>query len=172
MNLFTISDNTKDCVQSLDNILLGKTIVESAQMLSTAIHLNDKIKDKPEGIYKKYNANEEHNKWVRENRTNFKWTIHYLIDGLNEWKYRFDKIHDTWNVAKILIQYENYFEDGEMTPFPRKFSHKLENYNELMEMKNTFTAYKTYLNTKWKEKSESQTPPKWTKRGAPEFYKG
>ena len=61
MNLFTISDNTQYCARNLDDVLLRKTIVEAAQMLSTAIIINDKIKDKPEGIYKKYNANEEHN---------------------------------------------------------------------------------------------------------------
>ena len=56
MNLFTISDNTQYCARNLDDVLLRKTIVEAAQMLSTAIIINDKIKDKPEGIYKKYNT--------------------------------------------------------------------------------------------------------------------
>ena len=172
MNLFTTSDNTKACVQALDDVLLGKSIVETAQMLSTAIHLNDKIKNKPEGIYKKYNANEEHNKWVRENKTNYKWTIHYLIDALTEYSYRFDKTHDTWNVAKILVQYEQYFEDGEMTPFTRKFSKDIENYDELMETKNTCYAYQKYLSTKWRMKEEQGKTPNWTKRGSPEFYKG
>lgn len=172
MNLFTTSDNTKACVQALDDVLLGKTIIECAQMLSTAIHLNDKIKEKPEGIYKKYNANEEHNRWVRENKSNYKWATHYLLDGLEEFYYRFEKPHDTWNVAKIVIQYESAFEDGEMTPFTRKFSKETKNYDELMEMKNTFYAYQKYLSTKWQTKEEQGKAPVWTKRGAPEFYKG
>ena len=46
MNLFTISDNTQYCARNLDDVLLRKTIVESAQMLSTAIILNDKIKER------------------------------------------------------------------------------------------------------------------------------
>ena len=33
MNLFTISDNTKMCAESLDDVLLGKTIIESAQKM-------------------------------------------------------------------------------------------------------------------------------------------
>ena len=172
MNLFTTSDNTKACVQALDDVLLGKTIIESAQMLSTAIHLNDKIVEKPEGIYKKYNANEEHNKWVRENQTNYKWTVHYLLDGLTEFHYRFGKPHDTWNVAKIVVQYENDFEQGEMTPFTRKFSKDTENFDELMSMTNTCQAYQQYLCTKWRTKTTQGKSPIWTKRGAPEFYKG
>lgn len=170
MNLFTTSDNTKFCVQSLDDVLLRKTIVESAQMLSTAILLNDKIKIKPENIYKKYNANEEHNVWVRTNKSNYKWTLMYLIDALMEYNYRFNKNHETWNVAQILTQYENNFEEGEMTDFPRKFNQSYENYDYLMNIKNTFQAYKEYLNTKWKVETKKGNVPMWTKRNKPEFY--
>lgn len=172
MNLYTVSDNTKYCVQSLDDILLGKTITESAQMLSTAIHCNDKIKVKPEGIYKKFNANEEHNVWVRENKTNYSWTFHYLLDGLNEFSYRFGKPHDTWNVAGIFSQYESAFEQGDMTPFPRKFVKSLENYDYLMNIKDTCKAYREYLNTKWRLKLQENKTVSWTKRDRPEFYKG
>lgn len=171
MNLFTISDNTKYCVQSLDDVLLRKTIVEAAQMLSTAIILNDKIKEKPEGIYKKYNANEEHNIWVRTNQTTYKWAFYYLLDALNEYQYRFHKTHDTWNVAKILSQYEIYFDQGEMIPFPRKFNQTYENYNDLMNIKDTYKAYKIYLITKWNKETKDGKTPIWTNREKPEFYK-
>ena len=170
MNLFTISDNTKHCVQSLDDVLLRKTIVESAQMLSTAIQLNDKIKNKPEGLYKIYNANEEHNAWVRESKYNFKWTFYYLIDALNEYRYRFDKNHDTWRVAQLIPQYEDTFPNVSITPFPRKFNKEYENYDELMNMKDTFKAYKLYLATKWKKETADNKIPTWTKRDKPDFY--
>lgn len=171
MNLFTISDNTKYCAQCLDDVLLGKTIIESAQMLSTAIHMNENIFVKPDGIYKKYNANEEHNKWVRESKSNYKWTFFYLCDCLNEYKYRFGKEHDTRNIVPILCIYENFFPMVEMTPFTRKFSKDLENYNELMEIKDTCWAYKQYLISKWKEKTLKGKEPKWTNRNKPDFYK-
>ena len=97
MNLYTTSDNTRACVSALDDYLLGRTIVEAAQMISTAINLNDKIKEKPEGLYSNYNANEEHNVWVRESKYNFKWTFMYLLDALNEF------INTNWNsIIKIL----------------------------------------------------------------------
>lgn len=172
MNLFTISNNTKECVKNLDDVLLRKTIVESAQMLSTAIRMNEKIKEFPEQIYKKYNANEEHNVWVRESKYNFKWTFMYLMDALLEYQYRFGKVHDTFNIAKLLGQYEDYFPLVEMTPFTRKFNQSYDNYNELMEMTDTFKAYKTYLVTKWKFETEKGKAPIWTNREIPEFYKG
>ena len=149
MNLFTICDNTKMCAEALDDVLLGKTIIESAQMLSTAILLNDKIKEKPENIYKKYNANEEHNVWVRESKSNYRWTLFYLNDCLNEFRYRFGKEHDTRKLAATFYVYENYFPTNNMTEFPRKFSKDLENYDELMNIKDTFFAYKQYLCSKY-----------------------
>ena len=84
--------------------------------------------------------------------------------------YRFNKNHETWNVAQILTQYENNFEDGEMTDFPRKFNQSYENYDYLMNIKNTFQAYKEYLNTKWKVETKKGNVPMWTKRNKPEFY--
>ena len=141
-------------------------------MLSTAIIINDKIKDKPEGIYKKYNANEEHNQWVRESKYNYKWTYMYLIDCLNEYQYRFDKTHDTHKLAFIFPQYENYFPLIDMTPFTRKFNQNYENYNQLMETKNTCNAYKQYLITKWQKETLDGKAPIWTKREKPDFYKG
>lgn len=170
MNLFTISDNTKHCIQSLDDVLLRKTIVESAQMLSTAVHLNDEIIDKPECLYKVYNANEEHNAWVRESKYNYKWTFYYLMDGLMEYRYRFDKNHDSWRVAQVFSQYEDLFPNIGMTPFPRKFNKEYENYNELMNMKDTFKAYKLYLITKWKKETADNKTPIWTRRDKPDFY--
>lgn len=172
MNLFTISDNTQYCARNLDDVLLRKTIVESAQMLSTAIILNDKIKEKPEGIYKKYNANEEHNKWVRESKYNYKWTYMYLIDCLKEYQYRFSKTHDTHKLAYIFPQYENDFPLIDMTPFTRKFNQSYENYQELMNMKDTCNAYKTYLITKWEKETIDGKEPLWTNREKPDFYKG
>lgn len=171
MNLFTISDNTKFCIQSLDDVLLRKTIVESAQMLSTAIHCNDNIKVKPDMIYKKYNANEEHNVWVRESKYNFKWTLFYLIDALNEYQYRFNKVHDTYKIAQIVAQYEDMFPNIDMTPFPRKFNKTYDNYKYLMNMSDTYLAYKQYLITKWNNETLDGKKPIWTKRNKPEFYK-
>ena len=170
MNLFTISNNTNDCAKALDDVLLSKTIVESAQMLSTAIHMNDKIIDKPEGIYKKYNANEEHNQWVRASKSNYKWTFFYLTSCLNEYHYRFGKYHDTYNLVPTISVYENYFPLTDMTPFTRKFSKDLENYEELMNIKDTCVAYKKYLATKWKEKTLKGKEPVWTNRTKPDFY--
>lgn len=170
MNLFTICDNTRAIAQSLDDRLLIRTIVESAQMLSTAIHCNDKIIDKPEGIYKKYNANEEHNVWVRESRQNYKWTFFYLVDCLTEFQYRFGKIHETYNIASKFAMYEDKFPNKGFTEFPRKFNKEYTNYQHLMDIPNVFNAYQEYLKTKWTIESRRGNVPSWTKREKPEFY--
>ena len=59
-----------------------------------------------------------------------------------------------------------------MTPFTRKFNQNYENYNQLMETKNTCNAYKQYLITKWKKETLDGKAPIWTKREKPDFYKG
>lgn len=186
MNLFTISNNPSFCIQSLDDVLLRKTILESAQILSTAIHVQKDEgiieEDIPDCLYKSYNAGEEHNVWARESQLNYRWTFYYLLAGLDELKYRFNDTHDAaLRVVPYVSKYEKYFPNVPMTPFPRKFNQSYENYRELMEMPDTFRAYKEYLITKWnKNKEKIQKEGKedkrifsgWTKREQPEFYKG
>lgn len=190
MNLFTISDNPTICIQSLDDILLRKTLLESAQILSTAIRVKKEEgiieEDIPESLYKSYNAGEEHNTWARESQANYRWTFYYLLAALDELKYRFNDVHDAAiKIAPYVSKYEKYFPPIPMTPFPRKFNQSYSNYRELMEMDDTFKAYKLYLIEKWKTNQEKfnkkleETGVEdkrifsgWTKRGQPEFYKG
>lgn len=170
MNLFTTSDNPQECAKNLDDVLLKVTIVESAQMLSTAINCNDNIKEKPTNIYKSHNANEIHNKWVRASKSNYKWTVMYLMACLNEYYFRFGKVHDTTNIAQYFSLYENYFPLIDMAPFPRQFAQKYENYDYLMGISNIFQAYKEYLITKWNIETLKGKQPKWTNREKPIFY--
>ena len=172
MNLYATSDNTRACVSALDDYLLSRTIVEAAQMISTAVNLNDKIKNKPEGLYKTYNASEEHNVWVRESKYNYKWTFMYLLDGLNEYKERMGQPHKCWKIAQITGMLDVYFPDVPMTPFPRKFKKELPEYDELMNMKDTFEAYQKYLCLRWKENVKEGRLPHWTRTAPPEFFIG
>lgn len=172
MNLYTTSDNTRACVSALDDYLLGRTIVEAAQMISTAINLNDKIKDKPEGLYANYNANEEHNVWVRESKYNFKWTFMYLLDALNEFRARTGKPHKCWKIAQVSGMLDVYFPDVPMTPFPRKFKKELPEYDKLMNIKDTCEAYREYLKLRWMENTKDGRPPHWTRTAPPEFFIG
>lgn len=178
MNLYTISTNPKECFQALDDIILRKTLLESGQMISTAIRVfkRDGIIEEeiPEDVlYKMYNMGEEHNVWVRETQGNYRWTFYYLMAGLDEYQYRFDKRHDAWKIAGIANHYEKYFPEGRMTPFPRKFNKSYDNYDDLMKIEDTCLAYKKYLITKWNNDTQCEDgrkKPIWTKREKPEFY--
>lgn len=171
MNLYTISDNPVLCIQSLDDFLLTRTIVESAQLLSTAIQENEAIKVKPEGIYKSFNPSETHNVWIRESKYNYKWVFLYFIEGLKEFKRRTGKNHKAWDVSRNLMEYETYFPDIPMTPFPRKFKKELSQYDELMNMKDTFEAYRNYLNIRWDEMITEGREPSWTNCEKPSWRK-
>jgi hypothetical protein len=173
MNLFTTSDNPEACIRVLDDVLLTKALLESAQMISCAIRLNEYI-DEPipeESLYKVFNASEEHNVWVRENRSNYRWAFYYLIAALNEYQYRYKKIHDATKVAHVAMKFEKYFPEGKMTPFPRKFNKEYENYRDLMNIKDTFKAYKEYLITKWQKKFTEGKKVTWTGREEPDFVR-
>lgn len=170
MNLYTTDYNTGNCVRALDDYLLGRTIVESAQMISTAINMNPKIKIKPDGLYKNYNAHEEHNMWVRESKYNFKWTFMYLMDALREYTYRFNGPHKCWKIAKLAGMLDIYFPDIPMSPFPKTFKKTLPEFEQLMRIKDPCEAYRSYLNIRWKEMADDKRPPEWTKREPPEWY--
>lgn len=169
MNLFVTSDNTKDCVRALDDSLLNQTIIEASQMLSTAIILNDSIKNKPEGLYKVFNPTEEHNLWVRASRNNFKWTSIYLMDALVEYNRRFGVNHKCWNIVQNIGLLDVYFPDTPMQPFPRRFSKELPEYDKVSSISDTFNAYKEYLKYYWKLSQDRGNKPIWTKAERPDW---
>jgi len=99
MNIFILDNNVETCAKYHVDKHVVKMILESAQLLSTAVRLS--------GIEAGYNAthvNHPCSKWVRESLSNWRW-LKNLTDKLNvEYMYRYNKNngHKSHGIAMAL----------------------------------------------------------------------
>jgi len=101
MNIFYLDNNPKVCAEYHVNSHCVKMILESAQLLSTAHYILDGSKP---GLYKPTHVNHPCAKWVRESESNYIWLFDLLVCLLNEYTYRYGKIHKTSQMIEFLIK--------------------------------------------------------------------
>jgi len=159
MNIFVTNKNPKIAATHLDDLRLRKMILETAQLLSTAMNEAGVMK----GPYKSTHINHPCSKWTRESFSNFHWLTEYFIALNKEYYYRFSKYHAcsqyielfSDSVIDFISEHDNL---NELTPFV--------NCTIFKEESNTFRAYREALNRKW---LVDKRPPKWTKRTKPDW---
>jgi len=104
MNIFALSNDPREAARFQHDRHVIKMILESAQMLSTACHLDPGFmavlpEQYAPNLYKPTHANHPCNIWVRESKANFVWLTLHLEALLAEYHRRFQKTHKTYNVA-------------------------------------------------------------------------
>lgn len=183
MNIFVPSNIPSECAQMLDDQRLNKMQSESCQMLSTAVRMSYDDKqlvkafvsgrwkydwyyitpmDRVEGdvlTVKWAMLDCYHNHpctvWTRQTRSNFQWHLTLLMCMNEEWRYRFNKVHDTAKHVPEFNSHAKHIRRGELTPFVNCTPYELD----------THEAYKQTMLDKW-----AKSTPVWTKRGAPQLW--
>ena len=154
MNIFITSINPVECAQALDDLRLNKMIIETGQLLSTA--LNYYNSGYP--VYKSTHINHPCSVWTRTSNENYLWLIDHFNALSNERHYRFGKSHKTYDkLWNHLIKGHAFIPKGTITPFANCTPHKTID---------TIEAYKLTLKDKW---AKDKRPPKWTNRGKPSW---
>jgi len=132
MNIFVLDYNIDKCAKYHCDRHVVKMILESAQMLSTALRLN--------GIIEGYNSthiNHPCTVWARTSLSNWKW-LRDLASKLNsEYKFRYKKHfnHASWDLINSLPHPP--IEDIGLTKFAQAMPSKYKN-------EDTVTAYRHY----------------------------
>lgn len=157
MNLFVPSPCIEISVESLDDKRVVKMVLETAQVLSTAIRLHDPETTMP--IYKMTHKNHPVSIWVRETPDNYKYTLDYFVKICNEYTYRFGKVHKSESLLPHFIEFCKYmaisFPNDGQTPFANCTEFKDDEVH---------LAYKKALTAKWKN---DKITPRWTNRAKP-----
>ena len=162
MNIFFLDETPKFSAQYLCDKHIPKMLLESAQMLSTAVRKYEEDTETTplaEPIYKSAYPNHPMTIWVSETLGNFTWALDNAIWINNEYKLRFNKIHKSYKVLKNIIDFElnAHIPEGDFTEPPQCMP---DEYRD----KDYVTAYRRYYNTdkkyfaKW-EKGRQQ--PEW-----------
>ena len=144
MNIFITSTDPKECAKMLDDKRVIKMVLETTQMLSTALIVHNGI-----GPYKVTHLNHPCSVWVRTNQSNYDWTIEHLSTLLDEYTNRYSKIHKCSQYLPHLTQSRHIIPIGSLTTFVN-----CTNYKDL----EVTQAYKQCLKDKW---AADKRKPTW-----------
>jgi thioester reductase-like protein len=102
------------CAQYHNDKHVVKMILEYAQLLSTAHHVLDN-NDFNGNIYKKTHANHPSAVWVRSSKQNYEWLYSLLNALLDEYTFRYGKIHKTTEKLQYLKHLPSNINDTSFT---------------------------------------------------------
>lgn len=145
MNIFVVDPNPEVCAKALDDLRLNKMILETAQLLSTAL----RVRHTSMPVYKSTHVNHPCSIWTRENKSNYSWLLKYFNALLMERIARTGKGHKSSALWIYFADGVKLMPDGEMTPFANCTPHK---------NTGTFDAYKLTLKDKW---ASDKRQPTW-----------
>ena len=150
MNIFATYDDPVECAKALDNKRVVKMILETAQMLSAAMHIVG-----VHAPYKLTHVNHPCSIWVRKTQGNYQWTLDHFIALLDEYSYRYNKVHACENLYQDFLATLPLMPAGDRTPFANCSPHKHMEVN---------AAYRKTMDEKW---ASDKYPPAWHGRLRP-----
>jgi len=171
MQIFLTSPDYAQCARDLDDVRLRKIIVESAQIASTALWINNC--DLAETLtsqglcYLPSHENRPLVKWAASDYEVFRDCLRYCQCLCDEYFDRFYKKHKTFNICMNLVSialpkhFKKYEQWVEIVYVNATTNHK--------HIHDVYEAYRQELCLKWKN---DKKPPIWTNRQQPHWYKG
>lgn len=152
MNLFITDPCPMKCAQYLDDKRVVKMVLETAQMLSTAVN-----EAGGKGPYKSTHVNHPCSKWVRENQSNYKWTLLHFSWLCSEYLKRYGKVHKCEQYEQLFMDNLRLFSGGVKTTPPNCAANKDLGIS-YKDMTCIYTAYRLYLNDRW---DNDKREPTW-----------
>jgi len=152
MNIFILDNEIETCARYHCDQHVVKMILESVQMLCTA--LNKKGVDTP---YKSTHMKHPCVLWVEQSYSNFLWLKDLALALNEEYRYRFSKHQDHKSIAVLQQIQDCTFHDKGLTDFAQAMP-------DIYKVPgNAVEAYRAFY------RNEKRHFAKWTKRPVPEW---
>ena len=173
MNLFVTHVDPVVSAGALDDVRVGKMLIESNQILSTALIGNDPGLVSLVGagqLSKPTHKKHPVVKWVRDTDGAFAWTLRHAAGLAHEFCRRFGHSHGssarTYYIQRLVgdpCRSRIEFADLHFCNAARNASRGL----DFAHMENVVEAYRLYLIARWRD----QTPcPRWTNSACPGWF--
>lgn len=140
MNIFRTNRTPKLCARMLDDKRLVKMVLETAQLLSTAINEHGAPADT---AYKTTHRNHPCSVWVRKSRRNYDWTLCLFVRLLDEYERRYMRTHKCAELRDVLIYHRSLLPAGPMSPSPLCMPDEFKS-------SCVFASYRAYMRSKWR----------------------
>lgn len=164
MNIFVSSSDPIKSAQALDDRRVIKMVLETAQLLSTALHelgMSEGL-----NIYRPTHRNHPCSIWARESYKNFIWLLQHFEALSSEYEKRFGRKH------KSYITLIDNFSDAFLQKLKNKIGKKnrtaFANCTDFKDEPDVHQAYILALQKKWRN---DKIPPKWTNAKRPDWFK-
>ena len=157
MNIFFLHTDPQWAANALCDKHVPKMLLESAQMLSTALHSH--TMGISTGIYKEAYPNHPMTKWVGEIKSNFEWALENAIYIHEEYRFRFNKNHKSYDVISNIINnnYSNDIPEGKITTPPQCMPDEYKDKDYVTAYRKYYQGAKKYF-AKWEK---GRSVPKW-----------
>lgn len=162
MNIFVFDKDPHKSAIWLDDVRQNKMILETAQLLSTAIHQNSD--SDVDGIYRPTHKHHPCTKWVAKSRANFSWALDYLKE--------LGKVRNNNHKSLSLLSCFEIYKRSGIFPIetPTPFANCARNQSQgvdFTDVEDTCEAYKKYIVERWKRDTIKVSwkygeKPKWT----------
>ncbi len=179
MNIFAIEKDPGDCAKSMVDKHCVKMILETCQLLSTAHRMIDgemyigktatgrnvkrwRLPDEREAIlYSATHINHPSAVWCRASNNNYNWLYVHLLALLDEYTYRYGKIHKCSTLAKALQSPPHNIPVGYLTPVTPAMPEEYKVPNDSLESyRNYYRIAKKRMHS-WK----NRPVPEWINQG-------
>jgi len=155
MNIFILDRSPIKAAQYHADKHVVKMILESAQMLSTAVRHYEQVPY----LYKAAYKNHPCTKWAQSSKENFVWLCDLAESLCAEYTYRYGKEHKSGHIIQMAKKYAHLIPTKTLTPFaqamPNQYKHE-----------NAVKAYRDYYI------HEKRLLLIYTKREVPYWLKG
>lgn len=160
MNIFVTHEDPRISAINLDDKRVIKMVLESAQMLCTALHEHGASHL---AQYKPTHKNHPCNIWCRETHMNYAWLLMHFKALCDEYTFRRGKIHKSSLMYDDLFEGVKHISNGKLTAFANCAARQDMgiSYKHLADIPE---AYRLYLTDRW---SSDKLNPKWTGRTRP-----
>lgn len=150
MNIFYLDSDPKLAAEYHCDKHCVKMVLETAQLLSTALQLNGANDNQ---LYKITHKNHPSAIWVRSTREQYNWTVDLFESLLKEYELRYNKIHKCSSMIGLFDIYAKRIRGSGYTAPPQCMPDDCKGDNTVEAYRNYYRVHKAYMAT-WK----TQTP--------------
>lgn len=155
MNIFVLDKDPNQAARWHFDKHVTKMLLESCQILCTALHQNTSLTDIP---YKPAHAKHPCTIWASSSRDNFEWLCYLGLALNDEYEYRYGKIHKCKAVLDYCIEHSIYLNNIGLTPFAQAMPDEYKNADPIIAYRNYYNLGKRHIKTVW---TGRDFPPWW-----------
>lgn len=156
MNIFFTDPSPIKSAQYLDTKRVNKMILESCQMLATAV-----VENGGTAPYKPTHKNHPSTKWAAQSYENWKWLWNHMVALAMEYKKRRGKVHKSFQKfinSDIKLQAAKVIPSLGLTEKPNCAANESVGVS-YKHIDDVYEAYQLYLNDRW---DMDKREPVWT----------